>query len=87
MPQDTLNLLREERGGYVDIDMSESMNWKACASDQAHGMRNSNCLPSLRPDDRQHHRGSLDRADLSEPVEVGNLSASSPSSTNILSPI
>src|SRR5438309_2006826 len=23
MPQDTLNLLREERGGYVDIDMSE----------------------------------------------------------------
>src|SRR2546422_7923778 len=26
LPQDTLNLLREERGGYVDVDMSESMD-------------------------------------------------------------
>ncbi len=45
MPQDTLNLLREERGGYVDIDMSESMNWKALRERiKRHGMRNSNCL-------------------------------------------
>jgi ribonucleoside-diphosphate reductase alpha chain len=45
MPQDTLDLLREERGGYVDIDMSESMDWKALRERiKRHGMRNSNCL-------------------------------------------
>src|SRR5216117_613749 len=45
MPQDTLNLLREERGGYVDIDMSESMDWKALRERiKRHGMGNSNCL-------------------------------------------
>jgi ribonucleoside-diphosphate reductase alpha chain len=45
MPQDTLGLLREERGGYVDIDMSESMDWKALRERIGkHGMRNSNCL-------------------------------------------
>src|SRR5437762_151599 len=45
LPQDTLNLLREERGGYVDIDMSESMDWKALRERiKRHGMRNSNCL-------------------------------------------
>jgi ribonucleoside-diphosphate reductase alpha chain len=45
MPQDTLGLLREERGGYVDIDMSESMDWKALRDRvKKHGMRNSNCL-------------------------------------------
>jgi len=45
MPQDTLDLLREERGGYVDIDMSESMDWKTLRERiKRHGMRNSNCL-------------------------------------------
>jgi ribonucleoside-diphosphate reductase alpha chain len=45
LPQDTLNLLREERGGYVDIDPSESMDWKALRERvRRHGMRNSNCI-------------------------------------------
>ena len=45
LPQDTLNLLREERGGYVDIDMTESMDWKALRERvRRHGMRNSNCI-------------------------------------------
>jgi ribonucleoside-diphosphate reductase alpha chain len=45
MPQDTLSLLREERGGYVDIDMSESMDWKGLRERiKRRGMRNSNCL-------------------------------------------
>ena len=45
LPQDTLNLLREERGGYVDIDMTESMDWKALRERvKRHGMRNSNCI-------------------------------------------
>jgi ribonucleoside-diphosphate reductase alpha chain len=45
LPQDTLGLLREERGGYVDIDLSESMDWKALRERiRHHGMRNSNCI-------------------------------------------
>jgi ribonucleoside-diphosphate reductase alpha chain len=45
LPQDTLSLLREERGGYVDIDMTESMDWKALRERiRRHGMRNSNCI-------------------------------------------
>src|SRR5947209_8988635 len=45
MPQDSLNLLREERGGHVEIDMTESMDWKALREHiRRHGMRNSNCL-------------------------------------------
>src|SRR6266508_3425817 len=45
MPQDSLNLLREERGGHVEIDMAEAMDWKALRERiKRHGMRNSNCL-------------------------------------------
>jgi ribonucleoside-diphosphate reductase alpha chain len=45
LPQDTLTLLREERGGYVDIDMAESMDWKSLRERiKRHGMRNSNCI-------------------------------------------
>jgi ribonucleoside-diphosphate reductase alpha chain len=45
LPQDTLGLLREERGGYVDIDASESMDWKSLRERiKRHGMRNSNCI-------------------------------------------
>jgi ribonucleoside-diphosphate reductase alpha chain len=45
LPQDTLKLLREERGGYVDIDESSTMDWNALRSRiRIHGMRNSNCV-------------------------------------------
>ncbi|OZI20562.1 ribonucleoside-diphosphate reductase subunit alpha [Bordetella genomosp. 9] len=45
LPQDTLNLLREERGGSVDVDMSAALDWDALrARIKAHGMRNSNCV-------------------------------------------
>ena len=45
LPQDTLALLREERGGYVEIDMSSSMPWdKLRERIRTHGMRNSNCI-------------------------------------------
>jgi ribonucleoside-diphosphate reductase alpha chain len=44
-PQDTLKLLREERGGHVDVDMTESMDWKSLRDRiERHGMRNSNCI-------------------------------------------
>src|SRR5947207_1659665 len=45
MPQDSLKLLTDERGGYVEIDDSSSMDWNALrARIKKHGMRNSNCV-------------------------------------------
>src|SRR5699024_2180208 len=45
LPQDTLAMLREERGGYVDIDTSSRLDWESLRSHiQEHGMRNSNCV-------------------------------------------
>src|SRR5437867_10297842 len=45
LPQDSLKLLREERGGYVEIDESSSMDWDALrARIKDYGMRNSNCI-------------------------------------------
>jgi ribonucleoside-diphosphate reductase alpha chain len=46
LPQDTLDLLAQARGGaqYVQVDRSVSMDWAALrARIQEHGMRNSNC--------------------------------------------
>ena len=45
LPQDSLKLLREERGGYVEVDDSSTMDWTALrARIKEHGMRNSNCV-------------------------------------------
>ena len=45
LPQDTLALLRDERGGYVEVDSTSSMDWSALrARIRQFGMRNSNCL-------------------------------------------
>ena len=54
LPKDSLELLAEQRGGgaagvsgspYLDVDMSESMDWEALrARVREHGMRNSNCV-------------------------------------------
>ncbi|MBI3223219.1 MAG: ribonucleoside-diphosphate reductase subunit alpha [Nitrosomonadales bacterium] len=45
LPQDSLELLRQERGGYVEVDMSSSMDWDALrVRIKQHGMRNSNCV-------------------------------------------
>jgi len=45
LPLDTLKLLRDERGGYVEIDESSTMDWASLrARIQTHGMRNSNCV-------------------------------------------
>jgi len=45
LPQDTLKLLLEQRGGYVEVDMSESLDWASLRARIAkHGMRNSNCV-------------------------------------------
>jgi ribonucleoside-diphosphate reductase alpha chain len=45
LPQDTLKLLSDARGGYVEVDMSETMDWATLRSRIAtHGMRNSNCV-------------------------------------------
>ena len=45
LPQDSLKLLKEERGGYVEVDESVAMPWDALrARIKEHGMRNSNCV-------------------------------------------
>jgi len=45
LPQDSLKLLAEQRGGYVEVDLSSTMDWDALrARIRQHGMRNSNCV-------------------------------------------
>ena len=45
LPIDSLDLLAKERGGYVEVDRSSSMDWDALRAKIAqHGMRNSNCV-------------------------------------------
>ena len=47
LPQDTLDLLAEQRGAaaYVDVDRSQTLDWEALrARIAAVGMRNSNCV-------------------------------------------
>lgn len=45
LPQDSLELLRQERGGYVEVDSSSTMDWDALrARIRQFGMRNSNCV-------------------------------------------
>ena len=45
LPQDSLKLLAEERGGYLDVDLSSTMDWDSLrARIKQHGMRNSNCI-------------------------------------------
>ncbi|CAN5136181.1 ribonucleoside-diphosphate reductase subunit alpha [soil metagenome] len=45
LPQDTLRLLEVERGGYVEVDLSESLDWATLRAKIARqGMRNSNCV-------------------------------------------
>ena len=45
LPQDSLKMVLEERGGYLEADFSESMDWAALrAKIASSGMRNSNCV-------------------------------------------
>jgi ribonucleoside-diphosphate reductase alpha chain len=45
LPQDTLDLLAAERGGYVELDRSSALDWEPLrARILLHGMRNSNCI-------------------------------------------
>ncbi len=45
LPIDTLDMLARERGGYVEVDRSATLDWDALRSKIAvDGMRNSNCV-------------------------------------------
>ena len=45
LPQDTLKMLRDERGGHVDVDESSTLDWDTLRTRiKEHGMRNSNCI-------------------------------------------
>ncbi|MEY3970600.1 MAG: hypothetical protein RLZZ80_298 [Pseudomonadota bacterium] len=45
LPLDTLELLKQERGGYVEVDTTARLDWDALrARIRQFGMRNSNCV-------------------------------------------
>ena len=45
LPLDSLNLLEQARGGYVEVDRSSTLDWEVLrARIRQHGMRNSNCV-------------------------------------------
>jgi ribonucleoside-diphosphate reductase alpha chain len=45
LPKDSLKLLAEQRGGYLEVDDSETMDWASLRQRIAqYGMRNSNCV-------------------------------------------
>ncbi len=45
LPQDSLKLLAEERGGYLEADSSETLDWTSLRDRiKQYGMRNSNCV-------------------------------------------
>ncbi|WP_124983270.1 ribonucleoside-diphosphate reductase subunit alpha [Ralstonia solanacearum] len=45
LPQDSLKLLAQERGGYLEADLSSTMDWDSLRGRiQQYGMRNSNCV-------------------------------------------
>jgi ribonucleoside-diphosphate reductase alpha chain len=45
LPLDTLDMLAAERGGYVEVDRSSTLDWEALRQKIAKdGMRNSNCV-------------------------------------------
>ena len=45
LPQDSLKLLAEERGGYLEVDTTETLDWSKLRDRiKTHGMRNSNCV-------------------------------------------
>ncbi|MDP2004626.1 MAG: ribonucleoside-diphosphate reductase subunit alpha [Rubrivivax sp.] len=45
LPQDSLALLREARGGHLEVDSSSALDWTSLRARIAeHGMRNSNCV-------------------------------------------
>ncbi|WP_374258426.1 ribonucleoside-diphosphate reductase subunit alpha [Aquabacterium sp.] len=45
LPIDSVKLLAEQRGGYVEVDQSVTMDWDALrARVSQYGMRNSNCV-------------------------------------------
>nr|MBF0683582.1 ribonucleoside-diphosphate reductase subunit alpha [Pseudomonas sp.] len=45
LPHDSIRLLREQRGGWLDVDESSTMDWDALRERiKRQGMRNSNCV-------------------------------------------
>ncbi len=45
LPPDTIDMLAQERGGFIEVDRSSTLDWAALRSKIAQdGMRNSNCV-------------------------------------------
>ena len=73
LPIDSVDLLAEQRGGYVELDRTATLDWDALRQRIAqHGMRNSNCVAIADRNHLEHRRGQR----LIEP-SFGNLSVKS----------
>ena len=71
LPIDSLELLAEARGGYVEVDRSTSMDWERAARPHRHPRHAQQQLRRHRPDrdHLQHHRrGRVHRAMLRQPL-------------------
>ncbi len=71
LPQDSLKILAEQRGGYVEVDMSSTMDWDALRGRISAARHAQFQLRRDRADGHhlEHHRGGcMHRADLPEPV-------------------
>jgi len=71
LPLDTLKMLADERGGYVEVDMSSTLDWEDPAQPNQVVWHAQLQLRGHRADgDHFQYRGhfSIHRADLSEPV-------------------
>ncbi len=45
LPLDSIDLLEQARGGYIEVDRSKTLDWELLRQRIAqHGMRNSNCV-------------------------------------------
>jgi len=70
LPHDSITLLEQGRGGYLDMDRSSSLDWDGLrARVRKVGMRNSNCMAIAHRHHFEYLRCEpIDRADLPEPV-------------------
>ena len=69
LPLDSIRLLEEGRGGYLEVNRESSLDWSALKERIArYGMRNSNCVAIAPTRDHFQHRRRLGqhRADLPE---------------------
>ena len=69
LPQDTIKMLAEQRGGYVEVDLSAKLDWTPLRERiKQFGMRNSNCIAIAPTATISNIIGSFLKSVLKSPV-------------------